>query len=65
MIVAHAAYALPMILLPAVPAGGSISRAFCLPSMLDSAVWSTALFSSVNGMHVIVLHSSQLCHVVD
>ena len=44
MIVAHAAYGLPTILLPTVPAGGSISRAFCLPSMLGSTVWTTALF---------------------
>ena len=65
MIVTHAAYALPMILLPTIPAGGSMRRAFFLPSMLGSTVWATALFPSVNGMQVIVLHSSQLCHVID
>ena len=65
MIVTHAAYDLPMILLPTISAGGSMRRAFSHPSMLGSTVWATALFPSVNGMHAIVLYSSQLCHVID
>ena len=53
MIVAHTAYALPIILVPTVPSGESIGRVFYLPSMLGSTVWATALFSSVNSMHVV------------